>query len=166
MFKHISKLVLSLPVAAVFLFSGCGGGEGTHVQGGSLTVNPTSVDIAVGAVGPCTGVYSYTAINITLQDRFGRPVDGNVSVILDWSTATTTGAAAMILYDDPSWLGGSSTPPTNPVGGTYVTNTGSGGTKRLIVAMDLTCEYTGNFYVSADYGLFDQATLSVTGAAP
>ena len=169
MLNQFSKLVLPLPVIAVLLLSGCGGGRGTNADGGTITVNPNTVAYtapsSVTDASLCTGAnWTYTAFNIRVVDQAGRPVDASLSVVLDNSNATTGGGIAetMVLYDDPNWFSISSTPPTNQVGGTYVTNTGSGGTKRLIVGVDMTCVSAGTLYVSSDYGLYGQADLTVT----
>ena len=114
---------------------------------------------------PCTGAgFVYTAFAITVLDQHGRPVDAGLSVVLDNSSATTSGniANTMTLYDDPTWSAGSSVPPANAVTGTYSTSTGSGGTKRLIVGVDMSCASSGTLYVFSDYGLFGQTDLTVT----
>lgn len=169
MFNQISKLGLSLPVVAVLLLSACGGGKGTNSKGGSITINPSSVaytaPIPATPPPPCTGAgFAYTAFVITVLDQQGRPIDAGLNVVLGNSNATTGGniADSMTLYDDPAWLGNSSVPPTNPVGGSYSTSTGSGGTKRLIVGVDMSCASAGSLYVSSDYALFGEASLTVT----
>ena len=172
MFKQLSKVFLSSIVAVLFL-SSCGGGKPSVSDGGSITVNPRAVNytsqISAGTPPPCTGTgFAYTAFVITVLNSNGVPVpDVGLSVTLDNSNATTSGglAQSMILYDDPNWLGNSSVPPTNVVGASYSTSTGSDGTKRLIVGVDMSCATVGALYVSS-VALFGQATLTVKAALP
>ena len=173
MFKQISKLFKSSTVVAVLLLSGCGGGRASSADGGSITVNPSTVaytaPISKAAAPACSGSgFVYTAFVITVLNANGIPVtDAPLNVTLDNSTATTAGgiAATMTLYDDSTWLGSSSTPPTNAVGGSYSTSTGSNGTKRLIVGVDMSCESAGTLYVSSG-ALAGQTDLTVTAGLP
>lgn len=148
MFKRISQLALSPILVATLFLSGCGGGDATNMNGGSITVNPDKISWKSGFIGPCDGSrMNYHEINISVLDADGRsPGSVSLQVTVDLSSGTYSGPAfkAMTLYDDPNWVGGSTTPPTNEVGGSYSTTTGTDGYKRLIVGVDLTCSFTGN----------------------
>lgn len=166
MLKHIFRLVLSPAVFAVLLLSGCGGGTATSANGGSITINPTTIawtNSGITSTSTCTGGgYTYTVFTIAVFNANNIPVaNAGLHVSLDLASATSSGTGVMTLYDDPTWVSGSSTPPTNAVGGSYSTSTGGDGTKTLIVRMDQTCAYKGYLSVSSG-ALFQQATLSVT----
>ena len=166
MFNQISKLFKSLTVVAFLLLSGCGGGTGTTALGGSMTINPTSVaftNTTLKTTAPCTTgtrAYSYTRFVITVFNTNKVPVaNAPLSVTLDFSNATN--GNLMTLYDDPSWGSSSTSAPTNAVGGSYSTSTGSDGTKTLIVGWTAQCAFKGNLSVySGD--LYQQASVAVT----
>ena len=163
MFKQISKLALSSVVVAALLLSGCGGGTGTTAQGGSITINPSSIAWNITA-GACGGPFNYHEVVITVLNSNKVPVaNAGLTVTLDLANATYSGGPAMTLYDDPTWISGSFTPPTTaPVGARYATSTGGDGTKRLIVGVDLGCTYKGNLNVYSG-ALFQSVNIAITG---
>ena len=148
------------------MLSGCGGSSKGAPHSGSITISPSEKTWAVKwtapAVPACAGNYSYTEFMITVADKNGRPVSHvDLDVTLDLSLGTSF-YDTMRLYDDPAWVAGSSTPPTNRVTSTYRTSTGDFGTKRLIVGMDLNCPaYKGSLGIYSGE-IFKEASLSVT----
>jgi len=171
MFDRISKLFKSSAVVAALLLSGCGGGSPATANGGTITINPAKLNVSVSGInsgtGNCNGAeMTYTAFVISVFNANGIPVaDAPLSVTLDWGNGTQLGGIytpCMYLYDDPTWLGGSSTPPTSaPVGNRYTTSTGSDGTITLIVGTDLTTTYTGNLNAYSG-ALYAQSVLTIT----
>lgn len=167
MFKRISRLALTTSFVATLLLSGCGGGTPPPTEG-KVTVNPekTTASFSGYADGCAGNNFVYYPFTIAVTDGHGIPVpDAPLSVTLDWSTATTTSGTANLLsnhlYDDPAWNGSSTTAPTNEVGGSYSTTTGSDGTKRLIVGADVGCTSLG--YLSVNYHqFFAQGEISIT----
>jgi hypothetical protein len=169
MFNKISKLLKSSTVIAILLLSGCGGGHPTTADGGKITINPAKVTANISGIstGACSGVeFSYSEFLITVTNANGYGVaDAPLTVTLDWANATDTGyptgVTAFTLYDDPTWVSGSSTPPTNAVGASYTTNTAGDGTKRLVVGTDLSCTNGGYLNVSSG-ALFAQSQITIT----
>lgn len=150
------KLPLSVVRVAVFclplaLVAGCGPGGGytapTAPPGSTITVSPGDVPWTV-AVGACTNAdMQDTIFNIAVKSPSGTPLTGvgiAVNLVLAPGSAVP-GLQTMYLYDD---LGGDGLYTDQITVLPYYTQTGSSGTKMLMVRYDLGgCEFGGNLDV-------------------
>lgn len=166
---HKLSMLGMISVALVIgMLSGCGGGSSKGApHGGAITINPASVTWSMiwtaPAVPSCAATnFHYSEFMITVTDPNGRPVSHvDLDVALDLSLGSSS-YDIMRLYDDPTWVSGSATPPTNKVTSSYRTSTGDFGTKRLIVGMNLNCPAFKGYLSIYSGEIFKQAALSVT----